>query len=64
MHKRELARLSDALCLKGLTLIPLSMYFKNGKIKLELGLGRGKKNFDKRESLKTKTVQRDMDRGE
>lgn len=64
MHKRELAKLSNALCIKGLTLIPLSMYFKNGRIKLELGLGRGKKSYDKREALKTKTVQRDMDRGE
>lgn len=64
MHKREIAKLSHQIDIKGLTLIPLSMYFKRGRIKVELGLGRGKKNYDKREALKTQTAKRDLDRGE
>ena len=64
LHHRELAKLSHQLDIRGLTLVPLSLYFKCGKIKLELGLGRGKKNFDKREALKSRTAQRDIDRGE
>lgn len=63
MHKMELAKLSQSLVIKGLTLIPLALYFKCGKIKVELGLGRGKKNYDKRESLKTKSAQRELERG-
>ena len=63
MHKRELAKLSHILDRQGLTLVPLSMYFKFGRVKVELGLARGKKNYDKRETLKTKTAQRDMERG-
>ncbi len=64
MHKRELAKISQALERQGLTLIPLAVYLKNGRIKIELGLGKGKKNYDKRESLKQKTAQRDMERGD
>lgn len=64
LHRRELVKLSQAVVRQGLTLIPLSMYFKNGKIKLELGLCRGKKNYDKRETLKARTAQRDVERGE
>lgn len=64
LHRRELHKLSQVVVRQGLTLIPLSLYFKCGKIKLELGLCRGKKNYDKREALKTKTAQRDVERGE
>jgi len=64
LNKRELARISQSLDRQGLTLIPLSLYFKRGRVKVELGLGRGKKQYDKRESLKRQTAQRDMDRGE
>lgn len=64
LHKRELAKLSHVLDRQGLTLIPLCLYFKNGRIKLELGLCRGKKNYDKREALKSRTAQRDIERGE
>ena len=63
LHKRELAKLSQILDRQGLTVVPLCIYFKCGRIKVELGLARGKKNYDKRESLKTKTAQRDMERG-
>lgn len=64
LHRRELVKLSQAVVRQGLTLIPLSMYFKEGKIKVELGLCRGKKNYDKRETLKARTAQRDVERGE
>ena len=64
LHKRELAKLSHVLDRQGLTLVPLTVYFKCGRIKVELGLCRGKKNYDKRETLKTRTAQRDMERGE
>lgn len=64
LHKRELAKLSQVLDRQGLTLIPLSVYFKCGRIKVELGLCRGKKNYDKRESMKARTAQRDMERGD
>ena len=58
LHKKEILKLRDKLELDGLTLIPLKLYFKNGKAKILIGLARGKKNYDKRESIKKK----DMDR--
>ncbi|MBQ9396729.1 MAG: SsrA-binding protein, partial [Proteobacteria bacterium] len=64
LHRRELVKLSQTVVRQGLTLIPLSMYFKEGKIKVELGLCRGKKNYDKRETLKARTAKRDVERGE
>ncbi|MFH1227197.1 MAG: SsrA-binding protein SmpB [Planctomycetota bacterium] len=60
LHKNEIARLIGRIMEKGLTLIPLALYFKDGIAKLELGLARGKKLYDKRESLKEKSVQRDI----
>ena len=62
LHKKELGKLSGSITQKGLTLIPLKMYAKDGLIKLELGLGKGKKMYDKRESLKKKEAKREMDR--
>ena len=64
LHERELVRLSQVIVRQGLTLIPLSVYFKSGRIKVELGLCRGKKNYDKRETLKARTSQREVERGE
>lgn len=52
LNKREIKKIKEALTEKGLTLIPLKMYFKNSKVKVELGIGRGKKLYDKRESIK------------
>lgn len=63
LHKKELAKLSQVLDRQGLTLIPLSMYFKRGRVKIELGLGRGKKSYDKRESIKAKTAKQEMTDG-
>ncbi len=47
---------------KGMTLVPLKLYFKNGKVKLELGLGKGKKLYDKREDAARRDAKREMDR--
>ena len=62
MHKREINRLFDTVRQQGLALIPLSIYFKNGRAKLEIGLCKGKKNYDKREVEAKKSAQRNMDR--
>jgi SsrA-binding protein len=63
LHKREIRRLYGKSREKGLTLVPLKMYFKNGKVKVEIGIGRGKKRYDKREDLKLKEDRRDIERG-
>jgi SsrA-binding protein len=63
LHKKEIRRLIGKVQEKGFTLIPLRLYFSNGRAKVELGLGKGKKLFDKRETLKRKTMERDMERG-
>jgi len=62
MHKREINRLYDRIRQDGLTLIPLSVYFKNSRVKIELGLARGKKIHDKRSSDSERTSERDIER--
>ena len=62
MHRREIERLSSQLQLKGLTLIPLRLYLKGGRCKIEIGLGKGKKLYDKREDLKKKEANREIER--
>ena len=62
MHRREILRLHMAVQRDGLTLIPLSLYFKDAKVKVELGLCKGKKLYDKRASAAEKDARRDMDR--
>ena len=62
LHRREIERLTGKTKEKGLTLIPLRLYFKAGKAKVELGLARGKKLYDKRETLKRKMAQREVER--
>lgn len=54
LNKREIFRLSELINQKGYTLVPISLYFKNNIVKLELGIGKGKKLYDKREDLKKK----------
>ena len=63
LHKREIRRLIGKVQEKGFTLIPLRLYFSDGRAKVELGLAKGKKLFDKRESLRRKAMERDMERG-
>ena len=62
MHKREILKLSARIQQDGYSLIPLSVYFKNAKVKVELGLARGKKLYDKRASAAERDAKRDMDR--
>ena len=62
LHRREIKRLYGKSREKGLTMIPLRVYFKNGKIKVEIGVGRGRKRHDKREELKRRTDKREMER--
>lgn len=58
LNKKEIFKLRDSIALNGYTLIPLKLYFKNNKAKILIGIAKGKKNYDKRESIK----QRDIDR--
>lgn len=60
MHKREILRLKIKVAEKGLALVPLSMYLAKGKIKILIGLGKGRKAYDKREELKSKDVKRSI----
>lgn len=62
LHKREIERLSKRIAEKGLTLIPLKVYFTRGLVKIQLGLGRGKNVRDKRETVKEREGKREMDR--
>lgn len=62
MHKREINRLFGEIKQQGYTLVPLSAYFKKGKLKIQVGLCKGKKNYDKRESIARKDAQREAER--
>lgn len=62
LHRREIQRFASRAYEKGLTLVPLKMYFKEGKAKLLLGLCRGRKTYDKREVLKKQSMNRDISR--
>ncbi|MGA2286730.1 MAG: SsrA-binding protein, partial [Dehalococcoidia bacterium] len=62
LHKSEMRELSAALEEKGLTLIPLRMYLKNGRAKLELALARGRRSHDKREAIAKREAERQMQR--
>jgi SsrA-binding protein len=62
LHRREISRLTGKIAERGLTLVPLRLYFKQGRAKVELGLARGKKLHDKRSSLREREVKREMDR--
>lgn len=61
-HKREIAKLARLSAQKGVTIVPLRMYFKDGWVKLEIGTARGKSHSDKRETLKERDAQRDIHR--
>jgi SsrA-binding protein len=60
MHRTEITRLQTQLEEKGLTLVPLALYFRHGKVKVELGLARGKKNYDKRDKLEERRARREV----
>lgn len=60
LHKKEIKRISNAIEKQGLTLVPLKGYFKDNKFKILLGVCRGKKTFDKRETIKERDIQRNV----
>ena len=62
MHKREIMKLNARVMQDGVALVPLSLYFKDGRVKLELGLCKGKKLHDKRDAEAERSAKRDMDR--
>lgn len=62
LHKSEIRKLIGATTVKGYSLVPMSMYLKNGRVKLELGLGKGKKLYDKRQDLAKKDAMRRIER--
>ena len=59
MHKEEINKLSEEVKLQGVSLIPLKMYFKGNKVKVLIGVCRGKKNYDKRETIKQRDIERE-----
>jgi len=62
LHRAELKRLSDQVDRERVSIIPLAMYFKNGRVKVELGIGKGRTKADKRQSIAEKDAQRDIER--
>ncbi len=62
MHKNEIKKLLSKVQVKGYTLVPTKIYFKDSLVKIEVGLCKGKQNFDKKETLKEKDIKRDMER--
>lgn len=60
LHKKEILKLKQKLELAGFTLVPIKLYFKNSKAKILLGVAKGKKNYDKRETIKKRDVERDL----
>jgi len=64
LHKREITRIGEKLREQSLTLIPTRVYFSTGRAKVELALGKGKRSIDKRQSIKKREQQREMDRAQ
>jgi len=62
LHKREILKLGQRVAEKGLTLVPLRVYFKRGRVKIEIGLCRGKLGVDKRETIRERDLQREAER--
>ena len=62
LHKDEILKINDKISIKGFTLVPLKLYFKNGKAKLEIGVAKGKHTYDKKESIKERDIKRETDK--
>ena len=60
LHKKEIKKIKDKIEIEGYTLIPIKLYMKNNKAKILLGIGKGKKNYDKRETIKKRDQEREM----
>jgi len=62
LNKKEILKLRDKIEISGYTLVPIKLYFKGNKAKILLGVAKGKKNYDKRESIKEKDIKRDIEK--
>lgn len=62
LHKKEIKKIKQSIETQGLTIVPLKLYFKDNKLKVLIGVCRGKKNFDKRESIKERDIKRDVEK--
>lgn len=60
LHKKEIFKLRDKITLEGYTLVPIKLYFNKNKVKILLGVAKGKKSYDKRESIKKRDIERDI----
>lgn len=60
LHKKEILKINDKIRLGGFTLVPIKLYFKRNIAKIELGLAKGKKSYDKRETIKQRDIERDI----
>ncbi len=60
LNKKEIKKIKDKIDLEGNTLVPLKLYFKNGKAKILIGIAKGKKNYDKRETIKERDIKREI----
>ena len=63
VHKQQIKKLFGATTAKGVTLIPTAMYFKDGRVKVEIAIAEGKRSYDKRDDIKAKEMERDARRG-
>lgn len=62
LHKNEILKLKDKISIKGFTIVPLRIYFKNGLAKMEIGVAKGKHTYDKKESIKERDIKRETDK--
>lgn len=62
LNKDEIIKINNKVSIKGFTIVPLKLYFKNGKAKLEIGIAKGKHTYDKKESIKQKDIKRDTEK--
>jgi len=62
LHRSEIKKIADKVSQKGVALVPVELYMKDGKVKLEISLARGKKTYDKREAIKEREMKREMER--
>jgi SsrA-binding protein len=62
LHKNEILKLKDKISIKGFTIVPLRIYFKNGLAKMEIGVAKGKHTYDKKESIKERDLKRETDK--
>lgn len=62
LHKKEILKLRDKVTLEGYTLIPLKIYFVKGRAKIQIGLAKGKKNYDKKEAIKERDIKREIEK--